>query len=171
MTTPHQNSIKALAALSIMDAILKTSTKPHPKASESPFPSLDEMQEHLNQLGSMDAPAPQAERPDDSILDELIGAIFGTAKPAPVRICQSTSIPQDIADAAGMQADSFDARSLAGRTVALLAAAQANLRLLSQVSASPERDKCEIAGYQIATAITTVHRVTPKQEPQGAQHV
>lgn len=142
----NRNPFAALIALATAAAMLAPA---HAQAQAEPEPER--------------APQPDPQRIPG--LDELLCEIFGAAPapgrtPSPAAIAQVCTIPQDIADRAGMNDAGFDPHSLEGRTVSLLAAALANLRELRELKANCNpagAAKCAVADGQIGAAIASIN--------------
>lgn len=157
----NRNPLASLIALAAAAAMLAPAhaakPEPAPKPEEPSLPSLDEL------LGEMFGlpPAPAA-KPFD--LSALLQEFAPRDTPTPTPITQVCAIPQDIADRAGMNDEGFDPHSLEGRTVALLAAALANLRELRGLKANCNpagAAKCAVADGQIGAAIAAINLSNP----------
>lgn len=146
----NRNPLASLIALAAAAAMLAPAHAAKPEPAPQPeAPSLDEL---LNEIfGAGPAPTPQ---PFD--LNALLQEVAPRGKPTPGPIAQVCTIPQDIADRAGMNDAGFDPHSLEGRTVALLAAALANLRELKEQSNPANQAKCVIADRGIGMAVAAL---------------
>lgn len=144
----NRSPLSDLIALSFLSALLSTPPSPLSEAKKAAQPE----------------PAPA---PEPMSLEQMLGEIFGAppaaaprASAAPIPSAQVCVIPQDIADRAGMNDAGFDPHSLEGRTVALLAAALANLRELRglKTHCNPAgAAKCAVADSNIGAAIAAIN--------------
>lgn len=153
----NRNPLASLIALAAAAAMLAPAHAAKPEPAPQPeAPSMPSLDELLNEIfGAGPAPTPQ---PFD--LSALLQEVAPRGKPTPAPIPQVCTIPQDIADRAGMNDAGFDPHSLEGRTVALLAAALANLRELRglKTHCNPAgAAKCAVADSNIGAAIAAIN--------------